>query len=95
MLSVLIQRAKEKGRIQGAVPYLVENGYANNTILFIKHDLQHARNLKVLLCAFELLSGLKINFHKSELFLFGKAIEYKNQYKDHFAVRWVLCPSNT
>jgi hypothetical protein len=38
----------------------------------MEHNLQQAVNMKLLLCAFEKLSGLKINFHKSELFYYGK-----------------------
>jgi hypothetical protein len=41
-----------------------------------ENNLDQAVNMKILLCAFEQLSGLKINFHKSELFYFGEA---KNQ----------------
>jgi len=33
-----------------------------------------------LLCVFEQLSGLKINFHKSELYCFGKANDRVDQY---------------
>ncbi|WVZ69705.1 hypothetical protein U9M48_018450 [Paspalum notatum var. saurae] len=36
--------------------------------------------LKILLCVFEQLSGLKINFHKSELYCFGKANDHVDQY---------------
>jgi hypothetical protein len=36
----------------------------------MEHDLEKA---KLILAAFEQLSGLKINFHKSELFCFGEA----------------------
>jgi len=43
--------------------------YADDTIIFFDHDLEQAKNLKLLLVAFEQLSGLKINFHKSEIFL--------------------------
>jgi len=43
------------------------------TLHFMEHDLEEAKNLKLVLCAFEQLSGLKINFHKSELFLYGEA----------------------
>jgi hypothetical protein len=39
-----------------------------------------AKNLKVLLCAFENLSGLKINFHKSEMYCFGEAKGLQDQY---------------
>ena len=41
--------------------------YANDTILPLQDNLGQARNLKYLLCLFELMSGLKINFHKSEV----------------------------
>jgi hypothetical protein len=43
-----------------------------------------ARNLKFILCLFEQLSGLKINFHKSEIFYLGGAAERKNCYADIF-----------
>jgi hypothetical protein len=49
------------------------------------HDLEKARNMKLLLCAFEqLISGLKINFHKSEIFHFGAAEESLPQYTKLF-----------
>jgi hypothetical protein len=32
-------------------------------------------NMKLILCIFEQLSSLKINFHKREIFCFGKAKE--------------------
>ena len=58
--------------------------YANDTILFMDHDIDKAMNLKLILSAFEQLSGLKINFHKSELFCFGEAKEAIQQYTDLF-----------
>lgn len=77
MLSVLIKRAKDDGQIKGVIPHLVDDGlsilqYADDTILFMDHDLKQAKNMKLLLCVFEQLSGLKINFHKSEIFCYGK-----------------------
>jgi hypothetical protein len=39
----------------------------------MKHDLEKAKHLMLILAAFEQLSGLKINFHKSELYCFGEA----------------------
>ncbi|WVZ53329.1 hypothetical protein U9M48_004292 [Paspalum notatum var. saurae] len=39
-----------------------------------------AKNLKILLCVFEQLSRLKINFHKNELYCFGKANDHVDQY---------------
>jgi hypothetical protein len=78
MLAILINRTKADGQVEGVIPHLVDGGlsifqYADDTILFMKHDLEKARNLKLILAAFEQLSGLKINFHKSELFCFGEA----------------------
>jgi hypothetical protein len=42
-------------------------------ILFIEYDLEQAENMKLFLCTFKQLSGLKINFHKTELFYYGEA----------------------
>ena len=75
---ILIKKAKADNQISGIVPHLVDEGlsilqYADDTLLFMDHDLEKARNTKLLLCAFEQLLGLKINFHKSEIFCFGAA----------------------
>jgi hypothetical protein len=40
--------------------------------------------MKLLLCAFEQLSGLKINFHKSELFCYGVAKANQIEYAQIF-----------
>src|SRR6266540_1383109 len=86
MLAILIARAKEDGQVGGLVPHLVDGGvsilqYADDTILFLEHDLEKAVNMKLILCIFEQLSGLKINFHKSEIFCFGKAKDDEQHYK--------------
>jgi hypothetical protein len=48
------------------------------------HDMDKAQNMKLLLCAFEQVSRLKINFHKSELFCFGEAQDIADQYVKMF-----------
>ena len=73
MMAVLISRAKETGRIQGVVPHLVDEGllvlqYADDTVIFMDNDLERAKNMKLMPCAFEQLSGLKINFHRANCF---------------------------
>ena len=78
MLAILVNRAKNDGQFEGLIPHLVDGGlsilqYADDTLLFLDNDLAKASNLKLLLLAFELVSGLKINYHKSELFCFGRA----------------------
>jgi hypothetical protein len=65
MLPVLIGRSKVQNMFHGLVPHLVDGGlsvlqYADDIILFLDDDLVKARNLKLVLCAFEKLSGLKI-----------------------------------
>jgi hypothetical protein len=89
MLALLIKRAKDEGQISGIVPHLVHDEisilqYADDTIIFMDHDLEKAQNMKLLLCAFEQVSGLKINFHKSELFCFGEAQDVADQYAEMF-----------
>ncbi|WVZ84217.1 hypothetical protein U9M48_031271 [Paspalum notatum var. saurae] len=75
--------------VNGVIPHLVEDGlsilqYADDTVIFLDHDLEKARNMKVLLCVFEKLLGLKINFHKSEIFCLGQAKECENAYSELF-----------
>jgi Reverse transcriptase (RNA-dependent DNA polymerase). len=92
MLALLIKRAKDIDSLNGVVPYLVDDGlsilqYADDTIIFLEHDLQQAKNLKMILSVFEKLFGLKINFHKSKLFCFGQAKEYYDQYSNIFGCK--------
>ncbi|WVZ96381.1 LOW QUALITY PROTEIN: hypothetical protein U9M48_042027, partial [Paspalum notatum var. saurae] len=96
MLAIIINRAKDVGKVNGVIPHLVEDGlsilqYADDTVLFMDHDLEKARNMKVLLCIFEKLSGLKINFHKSEIVCFGQAKEFENIYSSFSDVGWDPC----
>jgi len=78
MLAMLVSRARENGQIEGVVPHLIDGGlsilqYADDTIIFLENDMEQAKKLKLLMCAFEELSGLKINFHKNEVFCLGDA----------------------
>jgi hypothetical protein len=45
--------------------------YANDTINMVDGSAESVRNLKLILYCCEWLTGLKINFHKSEVFVFG------------------------
>jgi hypothetical protein len=86
ILAILINRAKNEGQIFGVIPNILDDGlsilqYADDTILFMDHNIEQARNMKVLLTAFEQLSDLKINYHKSELFCFGQAKDHELQYE--------------
>jgi hypothetical protein len=50
----------------------------------MERDLEKAKNLKLILLAFEQLSGLKIRFHKSELYCFGEAQDQTQLYAKLF-----------
>jgi hypothetical protein len=46
--------------------------YVDDTIMCLDHDVEKARNVKLLLYVFEQLSGMKINFDRNELLLLGE-----------------------
>jgi hypothetical protein len=58
--------------------------YADDTIIFLEHDLEKTLNMRLVLCIFEQVSELKTNFHKSEIYCFGHAKDVENDYKQHF-----------
>jgi hypothetical protein len=58
----------------------------------MEHDLEQAKNMKIILCTFEQLSGLKINFHKSELFCYREAKDHIEQYSQIFGCEIGLFP---
>jgi hypothetical protein len=84
MLAILIKRAKNEEQISGVIPNLVDDGlsilqYVDDTILFMKHNFKHVKNVKLFLIAFKQLSDLKINFYKSEIFCFEEVKYYESQ----------------
>jgi hypothetical protein len=96
-LAVIMERAKNGGLIKGLVSDLVEGGlvllqYADDTVFFIEDDIQSAQNLKFLLCIFEQMFGLTINYDKSEMFCFGDAVAKKDQYSLIFSCASGILP---
>jgi hypothetical protein len=72
VLSRMLQKATRANLIKGLGEDLIEGGvvslqYADDTILFIEKEKTYARNLKWILTWFEMMSGMRINYHKSEL----------------------------
>jgi hypothetical protein len=77
-LTCLIEKTQKMNLIAGLIPHIIENGcaylqYVDDTILLLQDNLEFARNLKLILILFEKMSGLKINFQKSEVYCFGNA----------------------
>jgi hypothetical protein len=92
MIATLIFRAKSNGKFRGVVPHLVEDDlsilqYVDGTILFMDHDMLQAKDPKVVHNTFQQLSGLKINFHKSELFCYGAAKDCEQEYARLFGCK--------
>jgi hypothetical protein len=68
----MLNHARENNVIIGLVPDLVEGGlthlqYADDTILFLANDEENLAMVKFLLFCFEEMSGLRINYNKSEV----------------------------
>ena len=75
-LSALLDKAVQKNRITGIVADLFQGGisrsqYADDTVIMTDDSEQSVINLNLILYSFEWLSGLKIIFHKSDVFVFG------------------------
>jgi hypothetical protein len=75
-LATMLDNAKREGQIKGLVPHLVEGGithlqYADDMIIFLSLGDQSIINTKFLLYYFEDMSGLKINYQKSEVLVLG------------------------
>lgn len=85
-LGVMLEKAINKGHIKGVLENLIPGGishiqYADDTVIMVDGSEQSIRNLKLILYCFEWLTGLKINFHKSEVYVFG----YSQQDKEKMA----------
>lgn len=96
-LSNLVRKAQQEGLITGLIPHIVDNGvvnlqYADDTIFLLQNDLGMARNLKFILLLFEQMSGLKINFHKSEVVCFGDAVTLKDSFVEIFTCPYKELP---
>lgn len=83
-LSKMLDKAKELNLIQGIVGHLIPGGithvqYTDDTILMTEGDDVSILHIKFILYCFEWLSGLKINYHKSEAYVFGMEEEEKHR----------------
>jgi hypothetical protein len=91
----LLSKAACRGYITGLMTKLYLEGvislqYAGDTLLFLDNDVQGACHLKWLMACFEYLSGMKINYHKSDMI----AINLKEGETTQFA-RVICCKLGT
>jgi hypothetical protein len=47
--------------------WIISLQYVDDTVLFLQHNLKNAYHLKWLMLYFEQLSGMKINYNKSDM----------------------------
>jgi len=66
--------------------------YADDTIICLKNDFEKARNMKLLLYLYEVMSGLKINFSKSEIILVNGDNDTQILYAELFNCQVGLFP---
>jgi hypothetical protein len=88
-LTKMVLQAQHNDLFEGLAPDLIDKGvailqYADDTVLCLSHNPEKAVNLKLLLFMFELMSGLKINFMKSEIFTINADNEVTQFYLDLF-----------
>jgi len=74
--SAMLRLACRRGELEGLVPHLVENGlshlqYADDTVIFLRNTQVSKRNLKFIMFCYEAMSGMKISYEKSEVFVIG------------------------
>jgi hypothetical protein len=100
LAKIMIAQDQENRLITGLVPEYIENGvtilqYDDDTILCLKDDDEGARNMKLLLYLYEQISGLKINFEKSEVLTVSKDDQKMLAYSDMFNCAIGVWPINT
>jgi hypothetical protein len=71
-LAEMLNSARVAGHIKGLAGHLVEGGvshlqYADDTIILMENDMDRFITIKFLLYCYEVMSGLKINYQKSEI----------------------------
>ena len=77
----MLSKATQPNLICGLLPEVIPGGiirYADDTILFLENDISVAQNLKWLLCCFEKMSGLRINYHKIDLMVINLPSDQAN-----------------
>ena len=93
-----LARSKTSGHISGVVGQLVPQGgvthlqYVDDTMIMVEGSDLDIINLKFLLLCFEAMSGLKINFDKSEVVVLGYPPEEQRRIADNLNCRLSTFP---
>jgi hypothetical protein len=88
----MLMKAARKDYISGFMTSICPEGvlslqYADDTLLFLKHDLVSAGHLKWIMVCFEQISGMKINYNKSDMVPVNLGEEETLQYSRIFCCK--------
>jgi hypothetical protein len=86
---MILSAAAGEREIHGVIPHMTPVGithlqYAEDTLILIQNSDEDIANLKFLLMFFEDMSGLKINYHKSEVIVVGQCEEEQTRIANLF-----------
>jgi hypothetical protein len=92
VFSRMLIKAARQNLISGLLPQVMDGGvvslqYADDTLLFLEANIEKAQTLKWLLVCFEEMSGMKINYDKSDLLTIGLSLENANEYAKVFCCK--------
>jgi hypothetical protein len=85
----MLDKSARIGLIQGVLQDFREGGilslqYADDTILFASADFSQLSNLKYVIMWFEQISGMRVNFHKSEIITLNLEVEDTKEIANMF-----------
>jgi hypothetical protein len=78
-------KAARQNLISGLLPQVMGGGvvnlqYADDILLFLEDNIEKTQTLRWLLVCFEQMSGMKINYDKSDLLTIGLSPDNSNEY---------------
>ena len=88
-LSRMIHKAKKNDLLTSLADHIIDKGvvvlqYADDIIIRLKHNIQGARNMKLLLYMYEMMAGLKINFYMIEVLTINDEDNWASKYVEIF-----------
>lgn len=89
VLAGILDKARRADHISGVVGHLIPGGgvthlqYADDTMIMVEGTTLDIINFKFLYLCFESMSGLKINFDKSEVVVWGFSAEEQQRIADN------------
>jgi hypothetical protein len=88
-LTMMALKSQQNNLITDSIDHLIPTRivilqYADESMMCLENNLEKAKNVKLLLYMFEKMSGLKINFDKSEVLLIGRDNELSLAYVEIF-----------